>query len=212
MSKNRLLDIPLHVEDRVTTPPTKDGNRRVIKDLDQLATLQDSDIVIIQRGNQTYRTTKAILLGGASADYGSIYTDNGDAISPAVAQVPGTTPVLYTGFETDGTASGITTDAVNDKFIIDITGVYLITAQFSFSGTVNATFALQPTIISDSPETPIPGTRTRRKLGTGGDVGSCSLTGLASLTAGDEVGIFIDGTAGATIATHQSQFTLHRVG
>jgi len=212
MSKNRLLDIPLHVEDRVTTPPTKDGNRRVIKDLDALATLEDSDIIIIQRDNQTYRTTKAILLGGASEDYGSIYTDDGDAASPVITQTPGTTPVLFTGFTDNGVGSGITVDAANDKFSIDITGTYLITAQFAFSGTLNATFELQPTIISDSPVTPLPGTKTERKLGTGGDVGSCSLTGLASLTAGDEVGIYINGTAGADIDTHNAQFTLHRVG
>ena len=212
MSKNRLIDIPLHAEDRVTTPPTKDGNRRVIKDLDALTSLLDSDIVIIQRDNQTYRTTKAILLGGASEDYGSIYTDDGDAASPVVTQTPGTTPVLYTGFSSNGLASGVTADAANNKFIIDVTGVYLVTAQFSFSGANSATFELQPTIISDSPVTPIAGTKIERKLGTGGDVGSCSLTGLASLSAGDEVGIYIAGTAAAAINTHNAQFPLHRVG
>jgi len=211
MADKMTIDIPLMVTELVESPPGKPAGRRRVDDLEAVTNILDNDLILIHRGNRTFKVDKSTLIGGASEDYGSIYTENGTA-SPAVTQTPGTTPVLYTGFDTNGPSSGVTADQANDKFVIGVAGVYLITAQFSFSGTINATFNMQAAIISDSPATTLAGAKCTRKLGTGGDVGSCSLTGLASLAAGDELGIYIDGTAGADINTHQAQLTIHRVG
>ena len=51
-----------------------------------------------------------------------------------------------------------------------------------------------------------------RKLGTGGDVGSASLTGLVSLTAGDSIMIYVSSSDGGTSMTvHQSQLAVAQV-
>lgn len=212
MGNKKTQEIPLVITELVSTPPEKVSGRRRIEDLDLKTTPNDSDYFIFQRGAHVFRMAKSDLIS-ASDDYGSIYTPDGQSESPARDQVCMIAPALYTGFASNGVASGVTADAANSKLIIDVTGVYLITAQFSFGGTNSATFHFHPTIISDSPITELEGAKSVRKLGAGGDVGSASLTGLASLAAGDELGIMINSTADTkTIETWHAQFTIHRVG
>mgnify|MGYP001829035177 CR=1 FL=1 len=211
MSINKLIEIPLHIQDRVTTPATKPSARRVPKDLNELNSAKSDDYLLLQRGNQTWIITKVNFLAGLSDDQAELYTFNGNAESPPVSQVPGTTPVLYTGFSSENDYNGAIPDAANNKITIAEAGIYHVFFQCSFSGTVNADWFFQLAIINTSPPTLIP-RAADRKLGAGGDVGSASLGGNVRFSASDEIGIYISGTAAASIDTHQAQFTINRIG
>ena len=223
MTERRMTDLPFSVTDMVETPPVKvSGYRRMI-DLDALAEVPDEGYVVVQHGSKSFKMTKINFLdqlsqarlknlAGQTFAYASLYTEDGQAESPARTQVSNIAEALYTGFSSNGPESGATADAANSKIIISDTGSYLVNAQMSFSGTVSATFHFYLKIISDSPITDLVGARTTRKLGTGGDVGSCSFSGIVELTNGDEVGIYISSDADTkTINTHNAQFSLVKV-
>ena len=127
----------------------------------------------------------------------------------AAAQVPGTTPVLLTGFDTDGlSSSDVTPDHTGDTIVVDNTRVYNIAAQFSFFGTNGAEFVFE--VYRDLGGTPTAtGIKAKRTLGSAGAVGSCSLVGLVDLVAGEEIGIYTnsDGAA-SSITVSEAQVVL----
>ena len=223
MTERRMTELPFMIIDMVETPPTKPTGKRTIADLDELSAIPDGGGVLVQYGSKTFKMTKINFLdqlsqarlktlSGQTFAYASLYTEDGQAESPVRSQVSNIAESLYTGFASNGPDSGATADAVNSKIVITDTGSYLVNAQMSFSGTVSATFHFYLKIISDSPVTDLVGARATRKLGTGGDVGSCSFSGIVELTNGDEVGIYISSEADTkTINTHHSQFSLVKV-
>ena len=207
MTKRDRRDLPLHVDDYVETPPTRSSNRRKIDELEETTTVFPDDLIILQRGGKTFRIDAGKI---APVGYGEIYTQDGQNQSPAVTQTPGTSPVLYTGFTENGLSKYITPDHTADKLTVEYAGVYSIDIQVSFSGSNSTTFhfQLQRDLDGTPTETHI---HADRRLGQSGDVGSVSFTGYLSLTAGESIGVYITGEAGATINTHEAQLTVHRI-
>jgi hypothetical protein len=108
---------------------------------------------------------------GAFVHYANIYAQSG-----VTAQTITTGGVYekFTGFTTNGAASGMTADAANDKLTIPKAGIYLMMFQVSFSGTGGSIvkFQIRWNGIEQNQ------LRCTRKLGTGGDAGSASIMGI----------------------------------
>lgn len=118
------------------------------------------------------------------------------------------TPVKLVAFTADGpSSSDITPSQGDDSITVSIAGKYKVEAQASFSGTASKTFLIRAYV--DGVVTTI---GCQRKLGTGGDVGSCSLNGILSLTAAQVVTLYISSSDGGTdFLTVDGQLCLTRV-
>jgi len=128
-------------------------------------------------------------------DFAEISTEN-NAGSLAV----GTTYVQIDNFDTNGISNSSTPDHTNDHITIGDSGVYRIGFSSSFSGTLSTTFDIE--IKKNNGATGFPNLHITRKLGTGGDVGDTTCSGLIALTEGDtlEVWIKADGASKAFVA------------
>ena len=118
------------------------------------------------------------------------------------------TPAKLTAFAADGPSSSDVTPAHgDDSLTVTIDGKYKVEAQLSFSGTASKTFLVRAYV--DGVVTTI---GCQRKLGTGGDVGSCSFNGILSLTAAQVVTLYISSSDGGTdFLTVDGQLCLTRV-
>lgn len=119
-----------------------------------------------------------------------------------------TNPVKLTGFNADGPSSDDVTPAHgSDQITASIAGKYKINAQLSFSGTASKTFLIRAYVNGV-----ITTIGCQRKLGTGGDVGSCSFHGFLALTAGQVVTLYISSSDGGTdLLLVDGQLSLKRV-
>lgn len=122
-----------------------------------------------------------------AADYGEIFENTGS---------PGTSLTLTTGGTYYGWVSATagdlnnvtadTADATADHLTVATTGAYRIAGSVSFSGTpAGATIHCAAHIDG----TIVPHIGSYRKLGTAGDVGAMSISGIETLTAGEEVSL-----------------------
>jgi hypothetical protein len=109
------------------------------------------------------------------------------------------TPVKITGFQSNTHHHGIDGDHSNNRILTTKEGDHLVMAQLSFSGTVNQEVTIE--VYADGQPT---GVKTERKLGTGGDVGSASITGLVHLDENAEIDIRVN-SSGPTIEITASQ-------
>ena len=117
------------------------------------------------------------------------------------------TPVKLTTFDTNGTANGLVPDHTTDNITIDIDGIYFVSCNISFSGTLSRTFELHLRVDGVERDEGI-----HRKLGTGGDVGSTGFSGVVSLSAGVALTVFADSPDGGTSMTPiDGQFTAHQI-
>jgi hypothetical protein len=131
-------------------------------------------------------------LVSALGGHGAIY-----AASAAGAQGTTTTPAKLTFADTDETAPKQTTpDHTDDSITIDVAGKWEVSACVSFSGSSSATFVVEARL--DAIAT---GHKFIRKLGTGGDVGSASLCGQITVTAGQKVTLYVNNLAGSKSIT-----------
>lgn len=71
--------------------------------------------------------------------YGEIFVDDGVT---AQTVATGTTYTKLTFFVTNGTSSGVTPDAANDKITLTKAGKYKVQGSFSFSGTANSNWRI----------------------------------------------------------------------
>lgn len=119
-----------------------------------------------------------------------------------------TTPAKVTAFAADGPSSADVTPAHGDDSItVSLAGKYEVNFQGSFSGTASKTFLLRAYV--DGVITTI---GCQRKLGTGGDVGSCSFTGILNLAAAQVVAVFVSSSDGGTdFLMVDGQLSLKRV-
>lgn len=142
---------------------------------------------------------------------GEIYTSDGQSGTP-ITQTPGTTPVQYTGFDTNGPAPGVIVDQANNKMTARTGGLYSCSFKCDFAGSGGSIVIFE--IYRDLAGTPTPtGKRLTRKLGTGGDVGSASIPRCTiELAKDEEVGLYVwcDGVSD-DIATHDTLFNMKRV-
>lgn len=107
------------------------------------------------------------------------------------------TPRKVTAFDTDGLESNMTVDSTTGNDITaDVAGTYFVFAQTSFGGTASKTYHI--TIYKNGATTGFEG---HRKLGTGGDVGSASVSGIVALAATDTISIYHHTSDGGTAFT-----------
>lgn len=139
-------------------------------------------------------------------EYAEIYVHDGSTAQTSIT----TTPTLLTGFASNGPDNGAcVADAANDRITLGTAGDYEVSAQFSFSGTLSTTFTLHARL--DAVE--VAQIACTRKLGTGGDVGSCSFTGILTSTAGQQLTVYVESDAGggASMTLIQGQLVAKRV-
>jgi hypothetical protein len=124
---------------------------------------------------------------------GGIYCAAGAVAQGSIS----TTPAKVTGFNTNAAAHGVTPDHTDDSIQVNTDGDYQVFFQCSFSGSANETFTFHARVngVEKWPA-------CVRKLGAGGDVGSCAFTGvLDGLSAGDKVTVYVEASAGGKSIT-----------
>ena len=188
-----------------------------IEDLTELTSVDASDkLVVLDISDQTDDgdgTTKHISYQNLHA-YGKIYVEgNSTATTISGTQSDfGANAVQVAVFDTNGEPNNTTPDHTNDHITIDVTGEYIISATLSFSGEANDTYSFA--FFKNNKGTQL-GSRSTRKIGSGGDVGSASLSTIAALTATDTVEIWIqneDGTTNFNCTVEDASFYVARVG
>jgi hypothetical protein len=121
----------------------------------------------------------------------------------------GTTPEILVAWNTDGISNGTTVSSANDYITADVAGVYEVVGSLSFSGTANSTVTMEIYIYDDSGTSwSASGFALERKLGSGGDVGRASVSGLVTLDTSDRVAIYV-ATDGATDDVTTTESVLH---
>ncbi len=137
------------------------------------------------------------IYGSLSVFNGSTQQDNPD------------TGAKLTAFTTNGNSNGTTPDQSNDQITIDVAGNYDIAFQCSFSGTGNTTFQFRLRI--DGVESSY---GCVRKLGSGGDTGSCSfLAPGVTLAATEVVTVYVEADGSTDdLTVVDAQFAVKMVG
>ena len=95
----------------------------------------------------------------------------------------GATYIKVVNFSDNDPALNCTPDAANDQITIGANGIYSIDGAFSFSAANNITFF--GSLFVDGGE--VESLHWTRKIGTAGDIGNSTFTGLLSLTAGQVI-------------------------
>ena len=112
--------------------------------------------------------------------YAGIHT-HGNATAQSIAN--GATYIKVINFMDNDPARNCTPDYINNQITVNVAGIYKIEGAFSFSASNNVTFFGSGFL--DGVE--LEEIHFTRKIGTAGDVGSASFTGLVSVTAGQVV-------------------------
>ena len=97
-------------------------------------------------------------------------------------------------FDTNGESNDATPDHTNDHITIGKAGKYLVTVSISFSGdpSVDWTFGL----FKNNGATSFLNVHCNRKLGSGGDIGSASMSGICDFASSDTVELWMQHGAG----------------
>jgi hypothetical protein len=107
--------------------------------------------------------------------YGQIYVQSGSATQSSLTA---DTFTKITQFDTNGESQSSSPDHTNDDIDLNRKGKWLVSFQASFSGTNSREYRLA-VFLNGSEQAMV---STNRKLGTGGDVGSCSAVGIVDVT------------------------------
>jgi len=151
--------------------------------------------------------------GGAPLTaYGSIVTnDDGSAPTATIDATP--RPLLT--YDNVGMSKFMTgsVGASHHGLTVDYNGVYEVRFNMSFTGTGNGKAWDFHVYSGPSGSTSFKFTSlsTQRKIGTGGDIGSCGFGGIVPLTASDLVEVWAECTDEQTISVHASALTLRMV-
>jgi hypothetical protein len=177
---------------------------KTINDLDTAAAFAADDEIAIwdTSASATKKATAADFVGAAGA-YAFIYTARGSTAQTGI----GTSFVKLTGFASDGAAADATPDQANNKITVNTTGTYQISLDVSFSGSSSATFSFEVYVNGASIDLGL-----QRKLGTAGDVGNSGCGGLAAITTGQDVEVYVkaDGASKSITPVYLNLF-VHRV-
>ena len=150
-------------------------------------------------------------LSAAHSEYASLTTES-NAVETTFAGTSADFSQMsqVTIFTANGIAAGLTPDHTNDHITVANAGDYEMTINFSFSGGLLDTYSFA--FFKNNGATQLGGTRLTRKLGTGGDVGSASLTVQATLAAADTIEVWMqneDDTSAALI--EDAEFSMRRL-
>lgn len=123
---------------------------------------------------QLTQTTQEVqtALDGAHA---SIYVDD-NAVGQSIAS--GASYVKIDAFDTNGNSSNCTPDAANDKITITTAGTYHATCSVSFTATSSNTNWFGAMFVDGVEQGNV---HFERKIGTGGDYGSATVSGLITV-------------------------------
>jgi len=182
-----------------------------ITDLTALATPDPADVLAIVDDPAGAPATKKItadaLIYGLAA-LGEVYTNGGVGSQTLTLQ---NTWYQITQIDSDcACAVNTTPDAANNKIQVDVTGLYTVSWQISFSGTGGRTFEVQPRL--DAAQ--LANATAARKLGVGGDVGSCGAIGTfdaAAVTADVTLWVRCTSHAGADFDVQELQLRIAKV-
>ena len=124
------------------------------------------------------------------------------------------TPAQYLFFDTNGPANGATPDHTNDHITISKTGTYLIIVSLSAESVAGSSYDIEFTVQKNNGATQVGEVHAHRSFaGGGGDFGSVSLSGLAVLTAGDTVELWIENqTSSQDLRIEDATLTATMVG
>jgi hypothetical protein len=149
-----------------------------------------------------YRVKQAITANINSPKYGVLSTQTNTTGETTVDA----TPRKITAWNTNGINDGVTVDAANDHLKILTAGVYIVFANLSFSGTASKTYQIE--IYKNGLTT---GFATDRKLGTGGDVGSCSMLGIMQCAVNDTIELYqYSSDGGSAMVVTEAQLGVNR--
>ena len=214
----RKQSIPLLVRAKETTPPSVQTGGRLISELTALGGVSDDLLFLIMRpgDGMAYKATFAQLKNEVlSKEYAIMQAVDGDTSSPLMTQTITSSFADLLAWNTDGLSSDLTSsDSSTGVVTVGKDGVYEVDVSISFSGSLSKTyvFEIYKHIVTASPVDTSTGFRMVRKLGTGGDVGSASLSGLVSLNANEGLSLHVKSTDGGTALTvHQSQMKVSQI-
>lgn len=135
-------------------------------------------------------------VGNAGLAYGEISV-NGNATPTTIGS--GSTWYQVNVFDTSQQNNATASADTNDITIIEA-GAYMVTASISFSGATSGNiYELQ--VQTNNGATPYLNLHCDRKIGTGGDVGSASISGIGVFAASDTVELWIQNTSAGNNAT-----------
>jgi len=158
----------------------------------------------------TITSAGQLATSAGSQSYGAIYNYT---LGGAGAQTLTDASTWYqiSAFSANGVSSGVTPDHTNDHITIATTGVYQVSFNISFSGTLSETFEVSAW--KNDGATQMLDVAVVRKLGTGGDVGSAAAGSIVSLAATNTVELWAQCTSGAAkdINPHAVSLSVHRI-
>jgi len=209
--------VPLLVRAKETTPPSVQTGGRVTSDLAPLSKVEDGLLFTVERpadGMSYQGTFLQIKNAVLSKSYAMIYTADGDDSSPQAKQTTSSTATLLDTWVTDGLSSNMTASASTGRITATVAGVYEVDMSISFSATANKIYEIElyHDDISASPTPTKTGFELQRKMGTNGDVGCSSITGLVELEVGDSVMAYMKSADGGTaFVCHYAQMKVTQV-
>jgi len=138
-------------------------------------------------------------------NYGGLYVEDNSTAETTTDATPRKIGAFTTVMPS---SSSCTPSATTNDITVTDAGDYVIEGTLSFSGTLSKTFEVE--IYKD---TTASGIKLQRKLGTGGDVGSASVKGIVTLTAGQAVSLYHSSTDGGTAFTLvNGSLTVNKIG
>jgi hypothetical protein len=137
-------------------------------------------------------------------NYGGLSVEDNSSAEATTDATPRKIAAFDAAMPTSAKATSST--ATNDITVTDA-GDYLVVGQVSFSGTLSKLFVIE--IYKEGVATNL---KCLRKLGTGGDEGSASVTGILTLASGDSVSLYHSSTdGGSTFTATDGQLALIRL-
>ena len=210
--------MPLMVRAKETTPPSVTTGGRLISELSPLPVIEDGLMFVLMRPNDgmAYKGTFLQLKNAVlSKEYAIMQAVDGDTSSPLMQQTTTSSFADLLTWNTDGLSSDLTSsDSSTGVITVGKDGIYEVDVSISFSGSLSKTYVFEifKHVPTASPVNVSTGFRLDRKLGTSGDVGSASLSGLISLNASEGVSLHVKSTDGGTaLLVHQSQMKVSQI-
>jgi len=127
---------------------------------------------------------------GGGLVFGEIYVE-GNSTADTITTA---TSTQMSRFDTDGESNLITPSHTNDHLTITKAGKYLVTISISFSGDNSVDWKF--TLCKNNGASNFLNVHTNRKLGSAGDIGSASMSGIVDLAVNDTVELWMEHSSG----------------
>jgi hypothetical protein len=123
----------------------------------------------------------------------------------------GTTYTKCTLFNGKGLSSNCTVDTANDKITATITGKYMVVVSCNFSAGTNGVIFKGSIFVNNVEQDQV---HFVRKIGNAGDVGSASMSGIISVTAGQDIDLRFrhDNAGTVTITPEYCNMSINYLG